>query len=209
MGIFYYKDGTHSHDLDPAKTLHKEGGPAFIDDNGNVRFFFEGKLHNPSGPAVVYSTGKMEYWYNDNQYPNMDSVMGQIENEKLARINTDALTEEFCKYFSDNLDQVEDNLVRLLCEFLMNHNEYEGFEKVSKIIIDQHEDWHVSFGGVFDIYYEVNARTLGDYFRNRWTSLISNSKIYNVNFRLTEILTKLEISRKKIMHEELQKALES
>lgn len=48
----WYKDGL----------LHREDGPAVIDNNGNQFWFQYGKNHREDGPAVKYVSGN-QYWF--------------------------------------------------------------------------------------------------------------------------------------------------
>lgn len=53
--IFYYKDKELT-------ILHREDGPAFEGEHGDVAYYIDGELHNENGPAVVNRDGTKK-WY--------------------------------------------------------------------------------------------------------------------------------------------------
>ena len=57
--ICYYIEGT--------LTLHREDGPALIDDT-STEWFFNGNLNREDGPAVIYREGYVEWWLNGKRY---------------------------------------------------------------------------------------------------------------------------------------------
>jgi hypothetical protein len=42
--------------------LHRENGPAYIDDKGNKEWYYEGRLHREDGPAGEYVDGCKQWW---------------------------------------------------------------------------------------------------------------------------------------------------
>ena len=74
--IRYYKDGSLSK-------LHREDGPAWVEDNGTVAWFFNGSPHRCDGPAVEWSRGRNEWWQHgefkrENNLPVIDDpIKGQ------------------------------------------------------------------------------------------------------------------------------------
>jgi hypothetical protein len=42
--------------------LHRENGPAYIDDKGNKEWYYQGRLHREGGPAGEYSDGCKQWW---------------------------------------------------------------------------------------------------------------------------------------------------
>ena len=60
--IYYYKDGTTSHDLDSEKILHRVDGPASIEAGFAECWFLNGVRHREGGPAVLYQDGTREWW---------------------------------------------------------------------------------------------------------------------------------------------------
>lgn len=51
----YYKDDT-------CTKLHREDGPAWIEDDGTETWFFNGRPHRDDGPAVQWPCGRKEWW---------------------------------------------------------------------------------------------------------------------------------------------------
>ena len=47
--------------------LHRESGPAIVDNHGYQCWYFNGMKHRADGPAVIYSDGEMEWWYMDEE----------------------------------------------------------------------------------------------------------------------------------------------
>jgi len=67
--LYYYKDGTVSDELDDNKILHREDGPACIEDGFAEAWFFDGVRHREQGPAVIYADGKVEWWVRGVKVP--------------------------------------------------------------------------------------------------------------------------------------------
>lgn len=44
--------------------LHRENGPAYIDDKGNEEWYYHGRLHRLDGPAGIYVDGCKQWWNN-------------------------------------------------------------------------------------------------------------------------------------------------
>lgn len=53
--IRYYKD-------DAFTKLHREDGPAWVEDNGAETWFLNGVPHRIGGPAVQLPCGRKEWW---------------------------------------------------------------------------------------------------------------------------------------------------
>ena len=47
---------------------HRVNGPAFIGDNGNKRWFFNGILHRIDGPAMEFTNSYKEWWVNGERH---------------------------------------------------------------------------------------------------------------------------------------------
>lgn len=47
--------------------LHREDGPAIVDDYGNERWFLNDKLHREDGPAVMDADGEKRWYINDER----------------------------------------------------------------------------------------------------------------------------------------------
>lgn len=45
--------------------LHREDGPAAINEYGSKFWLKNGKLHREDGPAIEYSDGTKEWWYHE------------------------------------------------------------------------------------------------------------------------------------------------
>lgn len=48
---------------------HRTDGPAYIDPNGSVSWWIDGKLHRTDGPAIIYVDGSESWWVDGNLYP--------------------------------------------------------------------------------------------------------------------------------------------
>jgi len=47
--------------------LHRENGPAILENNGSEKWFLNGQLHRDYGPAVIYADGSKFYWFKNCQ----------------------------------------------------------------------------------------------------------------------------------------------
>jgi len=74
--IRYYEDENLSK-------LHREDGPAWIEDNGTTAWFLGGRPHRHDGPAIESSYGRKEWWQHgelkrENNLPVIDDpIEGQ------------------------------------------------------------------------------------------------------------------------------------
>jgi hypothetical protein len=51
--------------LPETKKFHRDRGPAVIQKNGTLEYYYEGKRHRIDGPAVIVpSSGLEQYWIN-------------------------------------------------------------------------------------------------------------------------------------------------
>jgi len=72
--------------------LHREGGPAVEQPNGQNFWFLNGKLHREDGPAVERSGGT-KHWYLNGEKVSWEQVFRQAKTPEIElRILTAALT---------------------------------------------------------------------------------------------------------------------
>ena len=71
--ICYYIEGT--------RTLHREDGPALIDDT-STEWFFNGNLHREDGPAVIHREGDVEWWLNGNYFYRKETWFEALTEEQ-------------------------------------------------------------------------------------------------------------------------------
>jgi len=61
---------------------HKENGPAIIQNDGTVSWWFNNKLHRKNGPAIIIYDGTKEWYLNGKKLPN-EEVVKWIEDNKI------------------------------------------------------------------------------------------------------------------------------
>ena len=84
--ILYYKPGTNM--------LHREDGPAYVDQDGYKAWYKEGKRHREDGPAQMWPEGTNE-WYKDGKRHREDGpAIDYIDGRKSWFIEGEKLTEE-------------------------------------------------------------------------------------------------------------------
>ena len=61
--------------------VHKNNGPAFINTNGHLVYYKNGKFHREDGPALIWSDGDKWYYLNGYHYTKEEYY------EKLKELN--------------------------------------------------------------------------------------------------------------------------
>ena len=56
-----------SYEIDGRKVLHRENGPAILDDNGDLYWMINDKMHRLDGPAAEFADGGKEWFVNGKQ----------------------------------------------------------------------------------------------------------------------------------------------
>lgn len=73
QAFWWYKDNQ----------LHREDGPAYVDDKGNKEWYYKGRLHREDGPACIYVDGCKQWWFHGLLHredgPAIDSDDGHRE----------------------------------------------------------------------------------------------------------------------------------
>ena len=65
---------------------HREDGPAFIYDNGDICWYLNGKLHRTDGPAVECH-GNKEWWLNGKLHREDGPAIEYVDCGKLWYLN--------------------------------------------------------------------------------------------------------------------------
>ena len=60
--------------------LHREDGPAIEYEDGDCYWFKDGMLHREDGPAVIYEDGDKWYYINDEMLSEQKFVEWKLQN---------------------------------------------------------------------------------------------------------------------------------
>jgi hypothetical protein len=86
------------------KINHREDGPAYINTDGRIEWWFEGEKHREDGPAVFYKKLDIKKWFKENKNIELDDSL-IVYNENFAYIeNDDILIENL-----EMMDEVNEN----------------------------------------------------------------------------------------------------
>ena len=66
--------------------LHRDDGPAVINDNGSQAWYKHGKLHRIGGPATIHANGD-EGWFVDGKLHRLDGPASDWITRKLWFVN--------------------------------------------------------------------------------------------------------------------------
>lgn len=81
------------YDFDHPNRLHRVGGPAVEDINGDKHWYLNGKCHRVDGPAVECANGT-KYWYFNGKLHRFDGpAIEYVGGGKIWYLNGESLTE--------------------------------------------------------------------------------------------------------------------
>jgi len=74
--------------------VHKEDGPAVIWENGKKEWYQNGKRHRIDGPAIIYDSGRTEWYQNDKLHRDDGPAYIHVKGKEKWYLNGIEYSEE-------------------------------------------------------------------------------------------------------------------
>lgn len=112
-GNYYIVSNTHVTFYSKDNYLHREDGPAFINEFGQKMWYKHGYQHREDGPSVEHSDGGCEWHQNGKLHrkdgPAIDPIPGEITNKTLYFYAGKPVTKEEFKKFKNSKNAISAN----------------------------------------------------------------------------------------------------